>query len=42
MTLYVLDTDIVPLYRCGHEAVMHHAFMHTPEELAVTVITVEE
>ena len=42
MTLYVLDTDIVTLYRRGHEAVMRHALMHTPEELAITVITVEE
>jgi hypothetical protein len=42
MTLYVLDTDIVTLYRRGHEAVMRHALMHTPEELAITIITVEE
>ena len=42
MSLYVLDTDIVTLYRRGHEAVMRQALTHTPEELAITVITVEE
>jgi len=42
MSLYVLDTDIVTLYRRGHEAVMRHALLHTPEELAITAITVEE
>src|SRR5713226_328922 len=42
MSLYVLDTDIATLYRRGHEVVMRHALTHTPEELAITVITVEE
>jgi len=42
MSLYVLDTDIVTLYRRGHEAVMRHALTHPLEELAITVITVEE
>ena len=42
MSVYVLDTDIFTLYRRGHEAVMRHAFTHTPEELAITIITVEE
>jgi tRNA(fMet)-specific endonuclease VapC len=42
MSLYVLDTDITTLYRRGHEAVMRHALRHTPEELAITVITIEE
>ena len=42
MSLYVLDTDIATLYRRGHEAVMRHALTHPPEELATTVITVEE
>jgi tRNA(fMet)-specific endonuclease VapC len=42
MSLYVLDTDIFTLYRHGHEAVMRHALTHTPEELAITAITVEE
>jgi tRNA(fMet)-specific endonuclease VapC len=42
MSLYVLDTDITTLYRRGHEAVMRHALTHPPEELAITVITVEE
>jgi tRNA(fMet)-specific endonuclease VapC len=42
MSLYVLDTDITTLYQRGHEAVMRHALTHSPEELAITVITVEE
>ena len=42
MSVYVLDTDIFTLYRRGHEAVMRHALTHTPEELAITAITVEE
>jgi len=42
MSLYVLDTDITTLYRRGHEVVMRHALTHTPEELAITAITVEE
>lgn len=42
MSLYILDTDIVTLYRHGHEAVVRQALMHPPEALAITVITVEE
>ena len=42
MSLYVLDTDITTLYRRGHETVIRHALTHPPEELAITVITVEE
>ena len=42
MSLYVLDTDILTLYRRGHESVMRHALTHPPEDLAITVITVEE
>ena len=42
MSVYVLDTDIFTLYRRGHGAVMRHAFTHTPEELVITVSTVEE
>jgi tRNA(fMet)-specific endonuclease VapC len=42
MSLYVLDTDMLTLYRRGHEAAMRHALTHPPEDLAITVITVEE
>src|SRR4051812_28290410 len=42
MSLYVLDTDILTLYRHGHPAVLQHVAAHPPDELAITVITVEE
>jgi tRNA(fMet)-specific endonuclease VapC len=42
MSLYVLDTDTLSLYRHGHAAVVQHTLTHPPEVLAITVITVEE
>jgi hypothetical protein len=42
MSLYVLDTNMTTLYRRGHEAVVRHALTHPPEDLAITVIPVEE
>ena len=42
MSLYVLDTAMLTLYRRGHEAIMRHALTHPPEDLASTVITVKE
>lgn len=42
MSLYVLDTDILSLYRRGHTTVVQHTLTHPPEALAITVITVEE
>ena len=42
MSLYVLDTDMLTLYRRGHDVVLRHALTYPPEDLAITVITVEE
>lgn len=42
MSLYVLDTDILSLYRRGHAEVVRHTLTHPPEALAITIITVEE
>jgi tRNA(fMet)-specific endonuclease VapC len=42
MTLYILDTDILTLYQSGHSAVVRHVQGHAAEELAVSVISVEE
>ena len=42
MSLYVLDTDTLSLYRHGHATVIQHTLTHPPEALAITVITVEE
>jgi len=42
MSLYVLDTDIVTLFRGGHARVCQHVGSHAPAELAITVLTVEE
>lgn len=42
MSLYVIDTDILTLYQFGHAVVVQHALTHPPEELATTIISVEE
>jgi tRNA(fMet)-specific endonuclease VapC len=42
MSFYVLDTDILTLYRKGHSAVVGHIHALTPEALAVAVVSVEE
>jgi tRNA(fMet)-specific endonuclease VapC len=42
MSLFVLDTDILTLYREGHPVVCRHVGAHLPQELAITVISVEE
>jgi len=40
--LYIFDTDLLTLYQEGHLAVIQRVAVHTPEQLATTVITVEE
>ncbi|MBM4254985.1 MAG: type II toxin-antitoxin system VapC family toxin [Deltaproteobacteria bacterium] len=42
MSLYVLDTDILSLYRHGHAEVVRHTLTHPSDALATTVITIEE
>jgi tRNA(fMet)-specific endonuclease VapC len=42
MSLYVLDTDILSLYQNNHPNVYPRVEAHHPQELAITVITVEE
>jgi len=42
MSLYVLDTDHLSLYRYGHPEVSAHIEATPAEQLAVTIITIEE
>lgn len=42
MTLHVLDTDTLSLLQEGHPAVVARVAAHAPQDIAVTVITVEE
>ena len=42
MSLYVLDTDTVTLVLRGHAGVASKAAAHDPNELSITIITVEE
>ena len=42
MSLYVLDTDMLTLVSEGHPTVGRRFLEHGPEELAITVLTVEE
>jgi len=42
MSLYVLDTDHLSLYRYGHPEVSAHIEATPADQLAVTIITIEE
>jgi len=42
MSLFVLDTDTLVLFQEGHEAVTRRVLSHPMEELAISVITIEE
>jgi tRNA(fMet)-specific endonuclease VapC len=42
MSLFILDTDIVTLHQRNHPQAVAKIQAHAPEELAITVITVEE
>ena len=42
MKLFVLDTDILSLWQHGHANVGAHVAAHSQDELAITVITVQE
>ena len=42
MIRYVLDTDMLSLFQKGHDRVAQHVAAHAAEQLATTIITVEE
>ncbi len=42
MSLYVLDTDVLTLYRHGHPLVSQRVNARPDADLAITVLTVEE
>lgn len=42
MTLFVLDTDHLSLYQRDFEPLLSKLLSHPPNELAITIITVEE
>jgi tRNA(fMet)-specific endonuclease VapC len=42
MSLHVLDTDMLTLFQDGHAAVCKRAREHPQDELAITVLSVEE
>ncbi len=42
MSLYVLDTDVLTLLQDGDPAVIRNVVLHAADDLAVTVISVEE
>jgi len=42
MSLHALDTDMLTLVEEGHPAVSRHFLQQRPEDLAITVLTVEE
>ena|SRR5437899_12010141 len=42
MSLFVLDTDILTLFEMGHPAVNARVAEHASDEVAVSVVTVEE
>ena len=42
MSLFVLDTDILTLFQRGHATVRAHVAEHSPTEIAISIVTVEE
>jgi tRNA(fMet)-specific endonuclease VapC len=42
LSLYILDTDTVSLYRRGNARIRENLLVHSSDELAISVITVEE
>src|SRR4051812_4669531 len=42
MSLFVLDTDVLTLFERGHLAVASRIAGHSPQEIAISVVTVEE
>ncbi len=42
MSLFLLDTDHLSLYQMGHPQVLQNVARHFTDQLAISVITVEE
>jgi tRNA(fMet)-specific endonuclease VapC len=42
MSVYILDTDMLTLFQFNHPRVRQRVASHSPDELAVTIISVEE
>jgi tRNA(fMet)-specific endonuclease VapC len=42
MSLYVLDTDTLTLYRYGHGPVLKQVALHAGSDVVITVLSVEE
>jgi len=42
MHLFILDTDILTLFEREHPAVVANVVAHSPSEIAISVVTVEE
>ena len=42
MSLYVLDTDTLTLFQAGHPRVLQEVGVHPANDLAITVLSVEE
>src|SRR5689334_17413856 len=42
MSFFVLDTDILSLWQHGHAGGSQHVAAHAADELAITIITVQE
>src|SRR5437879_394086 len=42
MSLFVLDTDVLTLYQEGDAVVRSHALQHSTQDIATTVLNVEE
>ena len=42
MNLFVLDTDILTLFQRNHATVVANVARHSPSDIAVSVVTVEE
>lgn len=42
MSLYILDTDTLTLFNWNHPKVLQNVLAHLHDEIAVTVISVEE
>jgi tRNA(fMet)-specific endonuclease VapC len=42
MSLYLFDTDHLSLYQAGHARVLQNLMRHMQDQLALTVITIEE